>query len=96
MPLRTPSDRERRFFGNRLWVAASTWGTFSTPQKMKRFSFIILSMLGLALSAQAQQELPVGTQSEDVQFALLGGELTNASLTDFSGKIVVLYYYTPW
>lgn len=63
---------------------------------MKRLTLLISALLALATTARAQQELPVGTLSEDVQFALLDGGLNNAQLTNFSGKIVVLYYYTPW
>lgn len=63
---------------------------------MKRFSAILTILLCLGGSIQAQEQQPVGTLSENVDFALLGGQLTNSSLSDYEGGIVVLYYYTPW
>ena len=51
----------------------------------------------MTLKAHAQQELPVGTLSDNVEFALFQPTgLTNARLSDFEGSIVVVYYYTPW
>lgn len=62
---------------------------------MKLLQTTLLASMSLGLFSQAQ-ELPVGTVSEDVQFSLLDNGLTNTRLSDFSGQIVVIYYYTPW
>ena len=62
---------------------------------MKSLALVFFALIGLGNVARAQQ-LPVGAISENVEFALLGGGLTNSQLTVYSGEIVVLYYYTPW
>ena len=56
---------------------------------------VILSLAVLSSLATAQ-ELPVGSQADNVEFALFENELTNRSLADFEGQIIALYYYTPW
>ncbi|MDA7613730.1 hypothetical protein N8586_01215 [Verrucomicrobiales bacterium] len=53
------------------------------------------SLITLLQLAPAQQ-LSVGTLSQDVDFALLDGGLTNSKLSEAGEGIVVLYYYTPW
>lgn len=63
---------------------------------MKSLSALISFFLVANASLLAQEQQPVGTLSEDVDFALLGGQLTNTSLSSYEGGIVVLYYYTPW
>lgn len=56
---------------------------------------VLLSLLASALDARAQ--LGVGEFSDDVEFAVFDGNtLTNHKLSDYGGRIVVLYYYTPW
>ena len=53
------------------------------------------SLITLLQLAPAQQ-LSVGTLSQDVDFALLDGGLTNSKLSEAGEGIVVLYYHTPW
>ena len=60
-----------------------------------RLSLVLLSCFSLSPLVQAQ-ELPVGTQSENVQFSILDGGLRNTDLSEFAGQIVAIYYYTPW
>ena len=50
----------------------------------------------LLLQLADAQQLAVGTLSQDVEFALLEGGLTNSKLSEAGEGIVVLYYYTPW
>ena len=40
----------------------------------------------------------VGTVSPNHSYAAfdVGGNLTDASIYDHAGEIVVIYYYTPW
>ena len=67
------------------------------PLDTMKSLFALLSFFLLAnASLQAQEQQPVGTKSEIVDFALLGGQLTNTTLSAYEGGIVVLYYYTPW
>ena len=54
------------------------------------FSFLVLFQMANA------QQLPVGTLSQDVDFAFIEGGLQNSSLSEIGEGIVVLYYYTPW
>lgn len=78
-----------------LWSDAASYER-QPLQPVKRFiALFSLAFVGFGALAPAQQ-LPVGTLSENVDFALLGGGLSNSQLTDYSGRIVVLYYYTPW
>ncbi len=52
----------------------------------------------LALSGVTLGQLSVGQNSDDVSFTAFnsGNDLENTQLGDFAGKVVVMYYYTPW
>lgn len=57
----------------------------------------LLALFLLVPMPEAQGQLPVGSISDDVAFALFeGNALSNGQLSDFAGQIVVSYYYTPW
>ena len=70
-----------------------------TPLLLRPLRLLALTLaltLASCLLLSAQQP-PIGTVSEEVEFALFDGEvLDNRKLSDFAGQIVVLYYYTPW
>ena len=59
-------------------------------------SLLALASLITLLQLAPAQQLSVGTLSQDVDFALLDGGLTNSKLSEAGEGIVVLYYYTPW
>jgi hypothetical protein len=68
---------------------------------MKSFSFqwmVGLALLGSMAASWAQQPLAVGAPSDDTAIALFdgSGDLTNGSLSQFEGKIVLAFYFTPW
>lgn len=56
----------------------------------------VLVMAGTALNLRAQ--LPVGERSDDVSFSLFESDTTlaTARLSDYTGKVVALVYFTPW
>lgn len=63
---------------------------------------ILTSLFALSLAATAAPPVP-GDTAEDVTFSLGSdfsdlnfGTLTEARLSDFSGKVVFIAYYTPW
>ena len=63
---------------------------------MKRLLSIVIASALISGWVEAQDELPVGTLSQNVKFALLQNGLSNATLSEFEGNVVVLYYYTQW
>ncbi len=57
----------------------------------------IAAVCSLVAFHSSQAQLGVGTSSDVTPFALFdGNSLTNKSLSDFEGKVVVVNYYTPW
>ncbi|MGY8687040.1 MAG: hypothetical protein ACKVHP_04795 [Verrucomicrobiales bacterium] len=57
----------------------------------------MLAAHGFLCTGQAQK-LEIGSSSQPTAFTVFdeSGALTNASLDQFEGKIVLAYYYTPW
>ena len=51
----------------------------------------------LLVAHTAQAQLEIGATSTVTPFALIDGNtLSNKSLADFEGSVVVIYYLTPW
>lgn len=66
---------------------------------MKLSAPTIASLLCAAacLLATAQAQLELGNTSDPTPFATFdGNDLSNGSLADHEGKIVIVNYYTPW
>lgn len=63
-----------------------------------RSKFFLATCVWLIASGLAHAQLPVGSASEDTALSLFddGDELVPASLKQFEGKIILLFYYTPW
>ena len=64
-----------------------------------RCKFFLATCVWLITSELAQAQLPAGSASKDNTVLSLfddGDELVPASLKQFEGKIILLFYYTPW
>ena len=69
--------------------------------KPEPMNWLPLTFIGAACSLlvahSAHAQLEVGAASQVTSFALFdGNSLSNKSLEDFEGKVVVMYYLTPW
>ena len=59
-------------------------------------AFIVASC-SLLFAHSARAQLEVGASSVVTSLALFDGNtLTNKSIADFEGKVLVVYYLTPW
>jgi hypothetical protein len=63
---------------------------------------IFTSLFALSLAATAEPPVP-GDTAEDVTFSLGSdfsgsnfGTLTESRLSDYSGRVILIAYYTPW
>ena len=67
---------------------------------MNRLSLTCMAAcISLHASASAQTALTVGAASQDTAFSLFDGNtnsLTAERLSAYEGKVVALFYFTPW
>lgn len=54
-------------------------------------------LTGASLLSSALGQLDVGESSDPISFGLFeDGALTSSGLDQLEGKVLVVYYYTPW
>ncbi len=67
-----------------------------------RISWCVFPLILLAVGSPRpplQAQAPVGASTlPEIAFAAFDSEngLTNRNLTEFHGKVIILYYFTPW